>query len=117
MRIPLKEISTEGLLNLLQDVAAEVSARLSTPIEQRVVAVESVVVVREPTAGQKEVCLQVAQALRSGGYITADERRQVAAVANEFPQWVRLQGLPLDSGTGSWRKAAEKYRIGSAKER
>ena len=117
MRIPLKEISTAGLLKLMQDVAAELAVRLSTPIEQRVLAVEPVVVVREPTAGQKEMCLQVAQALRSGGYITADERRQVAAVASELPQWVQLQGLPLDSGTGSWRKAAEKYRIGSAKER
>ena len=43
----------------------------------------------------------------------AAERQRVAAIAGNYPEWVRQQGLPTDSGTGSW-KAAQRY-LGAAR--
>jgi hypothetical protein len=70
-----------------------------------------------PGEDDKEFCLHIAQRLRRGDYIKADERRRVAGVAERFPDWVRRQGLPLDAGTGSWRKSSERGRVGQARER
>lgn len=117
MMIDLKKLSTPALLELLRDVSREIETRLSTPIEQRVQAVEPVVVVREPREADKQLCLHVGQRLRRGDYIKAAERQRVAEIAAEFGTWVEKQGLPTDGGTGSWRKAAEKHRIGFARER
>ncbi len=117
MMINLKKLSTPALLELLRDVSREIETRLSTPIEQRVQAVEPVVVVREPGEADKQLCLHIAQRLRRGDYIKAAERQRVAEIAAEFGAWVEKQGLPTSAGTGAWRKAAEKYSIGFAQER
>lgn len=112
------------LVRLINIASAELARRMSValpalPLEQpaprQTVPVEMPATV--PGADDKDFCLHIAQRLRSGDYIKAEERRRVAGVAEEFPGWVHRQGLPLDAGTGSWRKAAERGRIGQARER
>lgn len=117
MKIDLTQMSTPNLLKLLRNVSREIEARLEQPIEHRIAQEQPVVIVREPCEADKQHCLHVAQMLRSRGYIKAEDRRRVAEIAQEFGDWVIKQGLPTDGGTGSWRKAAEKYSIGFARER
>lgn len=117
MKIDLTQMSTPNLLKLLRNVSREIEARISQPIEQRIAQEQPVSVIREPSEADKQHCLHIAQLLRHGGYIKADDRRRVAAIAQEFGPWVEKQGLPTDGGTGSWRKAAEKYSVGFARER
>lgn len=117
MMIDLTKLSTPALLELLRDVSREIDVRVSTPVERRVHAVEPVIVVREPGEADKQLCLHVAQRLRRGDYIRAADRQRVAEIASEYGAWVQKQGLPTDGGTGSWRKAADRYRIGFAQER
>lgn len=115
--IELKKISTENLLSLLRDVSQEITERLATPIEKREQPVQPVVIIREPDNAKKEYCLHIVQLVRNGEYIRADARRAVAEIAKTFPEWVSKQGLPTESGTWAWKKAAELYSIGFAKER
>jgi len=115
--VDLAHMSTPDLLAMMRAISAEIEQRLNTPIEQREQAVQPVKIIREPGDDDKMFCLQIAQCLRRGEYIKADERRRVAEIAQEFPAWVKKQWLPLDSGTGSWGKAARMWSSGFAKER
>jgi len=112
------------LVRLINIASAELARRMSValpalppeqPAPRQTVPVE--LPATTPGEVDKAFCLHIAQRLRSGDYIKAEERRRVAGVAEKFPSWVRRQGLPLDSGTGSWRKAAESARVGQARER
>ena len=117
MKISLNELTTPDLLQLMRDVAAEIEVRVTAPEVRREKTVRPVIVMREPGDDDKEFCLHVAQKLRSGAYIKADERARVAQIAAEFAPWVRAQRLPTERGTGPWRKAAEVFSVGFAKER
>lgn len=117
MKIDLAQMSTPNLLRLLRNVSREIEVRVGQPLEQRVAQEQPVVIVREPSESDKELCLHIAQRLRSGGYIKAAERQEVARIAKDYGEWVEKQGLPTYSGTWAWRKAAERYSIGFARER
>lgn len=117
MRISLKEFTMPGLLQLMRDVSAEIEARITAPEVQREKAVRRLIIMREPDDDDKAFCLHIAQKLRSGAYIKADERARVAEIAKDFAPWVIAQRLPTSRGTGPWRKAAEFFSVGFAKER
>jgi hypothetical protein len=72
---------------------------------------------REPDEDQKDFVLVLKARLKRGEYITASERQDAAKIADEFPQWMRLQGMPSGSGTGEWRKASAYYSVVRARER
>lgn len=112
------------LVRLINIASAELARRMSValpalppeqPAQRQTVPVE--LPATAPGEDDKDFCLHIAQRLRSGDYIKAEERRRVAGVAERFPGWVRRQGLPLDAGTSSWREAAERGRVGQARER
>ncbi len=107
MKINLSELSDFDLATLIRSAAAELQSRLSQePIVTRVPAAERVVTVREPSESDKTYVLMLKSVLQRGGYVKAAERQRVATIAQQFPEWVRLQQLPTESGTAVWREAA-----------
>lgn len=118
MKIQFGKLSDIELVQLIQSASEELGSRISTaPIVKRVQAVERVVVVREPGLDDKDFVLMIKGLLKEGGYVKAGERRRVSAIAAKYPEWVRRQGLPEDSGTGSWKAAQQYFSAARAKER
>lgn len=104
MIIPLKDISTPGLLKLMRDVAAEIESRLIAPVEHRVHDVRPVVTLRVPPDVDADFVLMIAARIKSGGYVKAGERQRVADIAQEYGAWVKRQGLPTTHNAGDWQR-------------
>lgn len=118
MVIDFSKLSDNELLSLIREAVAELETRVSMPRVERVPARDRpVIALREPPDHEKDFCLMVKTRLRRGEYIKADERRQVAEMAAQYPEWVKRQGLPTESGTGAWRRAKEFHSIPRADER
>lgn len=113
----LSKLTAKQLAELIRDASAELASRLAEPNVERVKSERPHVVLREPPEDDKEFVLRLKTTVLGGGYVTADERRRVAEIAEEYEPWVLRQGLPTDSGTGSWRKLAERARVKPARER
>ena len=117
MLIPLKTISTPGLLKLMRDVAAELEVRLNTPEIERVHDVRPVRTLRVPAEDDADFVLMIAARVKSGGYVKAAERQRVAEIAQEFGEWVKRQGLPTTHNSGDWRRKIESSSAPRLKER
>lgn len=118
MKIQFSKLSDIELVQLIQAASSELGARISTaPIIKRAPAVERVVVIREPGRDDKDFVLMIKGVLQSGAYVKAGERQRVAEIASRYPEWVRRQGIPEDSGTGSWKAAQRYLSAARAKER
>lgn len=113
----LSKLSDMDLIDLIKKASAELSDRMNAPTIERVPSPCNVVVVREPNDDQKDVVLAIKARLQRGEYITASDRRDVAAITSEFPEWARLQRMPTEHGTWAWRKAKEFHSLARAKER
>ncbi|MDQ7989001.1 MAG: hypothetical protein REI09_05135 [Candidatus Dactylopiibacterium sp.] len=118
MKIELSGLTDIELITLISSASAELADRLKNPtVVKRVPAVERTVLVKEPGADDKDFVLTIKSLVQKGGYIKAAERRRVAEIAANYPEWVSRQQLPTDSGTGSWGKARSFHGIARAKER
>lgn len=111
MKIPLNEISTNGLLRLLNDVAAELHSRHDfAPQDKKKPAVAQpdkamAALLDAPDADDADFCLMIAARIIGGGYVKAHERERVAAIAQDYPLWVRRQGLPTVHNAGAWQRS------------
>lgn len=125
MKIQLNEISTAGLLRLLRDVAAELETRQASfsaqpakkPAAASQPAPAMAALLHAPDTEDADFCLMIAARIRSGGYVKAGERERVAAIAQDFPVWVRRQGLPTTHNAGDWKRRIEFASAALAKER
>lgn len=117
MIIPLKSISTPGLLKLMRDVATELEVRLNTPEIERVHDVRPVRTLRVPAADDADFVLMIAARVKAGGYVKAGERERVAEIAQEFGEWVRNQGVPTTHNAGDWQRKTRVQSAPRAKER
>lgn len=113
----LSKLSQQELVELIRKASDELAARLARPEFERIASPKAVIVMREPPADEKEYCLMIKMLLRRGEYIRAEERRRVAEIARQYPEWVKRQGLPTESGTGAWRQAKEFHSTPRANER
>lgn len=113
----LTELSAQQLVKLIGEASAELSARMTSPVIERVKAERTLVVLREPTDDDKDFILRIKSVVAAGGYVLARERDRVAEIASDFGPWVARQGLPTERGTGAWRKLAQRSRIPAAQER
>lgn len=113
----LSRLTDTELAQLIQQASAELASRLSKPKEERIQDQRPAVVLREPPDDDKEFALQVKSTVSSGGYVSADERERIAALAVDYGPWIKRQGLPTERGTGPWRKLAQRSRIKPARER
>lgn len=115
-------LSTEELVTLIRRASAELANRFSPElVTSQDAAKKSPALppteIRRPPEDDAAFILRIKSRVSQRGYIKAAERQRVATIATEFPQWVKRQGLPLDSGTGSWNKAREYLSTPMAKER
>lgn len=117
MLIPLKTISTPGLLKLMRDVAAELEVRLNTPEIERVHDVRPVRTLRVPAEDDADFVLMIAARVKSGDYVKAGERERMAEIAQEFGEWVRRQGLPTTHNAGDWQRKIRAQSAPRAKEK
>lgn len=120
MKLDLSRLTDLELALLIRNASDELADRLDgTPLQKRVAgAARPVVTVHEPSAEEKEYALRIKTILQEGQYVNASERAQVAQIAEKYPEWVRLQGLPTEKGTGAWRQAQLRHgRYKPAKER
>ncbi|HUD43549.1 MAG TPA: hypothetical protein VMR06_16290 [Dokdonella sp.] len=113
----LSIMSVQQLVDVIREASAELSSRLADPVVDRVRAARPNVVVREPSEDDKDFALRIKAIVASGGYVSAEDRDRIAALAAEFGPWIKRQGLPTERGTGAWRKLAQSRRIKPAKER
>lgn len=116
----LSRLTNQELAALIQSAAAELNNRLSEPEIDRIPFRDSrpVVSLREPSEDDKDFILRLKTTALRGGYVSAAERQRVADLAAAgFAEWIKLQGLPLEKGTGPWRKLAEYARVPAARER
>ncbi len=104
MIIPIKDISTPGLLKLMRDVAAEIEARLNEPLQARIYDTRPVDTLRVPPEDEADFVLMLAARVKAGGYVKAGERQRVAALAQEYAPWIRRQGLPTTHNAGDWQR-------------
>lgn len=110
MKINLEPLSNHDLARLIREASALLAQRLDeSPQIIREPAPRPVIHVAEPSEADKDFCLYIKGVLMDGGYIKADERRRVAGIAEEYPQWVRMQGLPTRSNTAPWRGAQQYH--------
>lgn len=107
MKIPLNELSTQGLARLIADASKELQSRLEAPIEVRLHDGRPVNTLRVPSDSDADFVLAIAARARAGGYVKAGERERVAQIAKEFGSWVRRQGVPTTSNAGDWTRAAQ----------
>lgn len=125
MKIQLNEISTAGLLRLLRDVAAELETRQAPfsaqPAKKPAAASQPdpamAALLHTPDTEDADFCLMIAARIRSGGYVKAGERERVAEIAQNFPLWVKRQGMPTTHNAGDWRRSTERASLPRAKER
>lgn len=116
--VQFSEMTEQELLRLIQAASAELALRAGgKPAEGIAPPAEPPAARATPPDDDRFFCLSVAKRLRGGDYISAEDRQRVASIAKQFGRWVRAQDLPTESGTGPWRKAAETYRRGFARER
>lgn len=113
----LSKLSVTELAELIRAASLELATRMAEPEIERIQAERPAVALREPPEGEKEFALRVKARALAGQYVTAEERREVARIAEEYGAWVERQGLPTSAGTGPWRKLAERSRIKPARER
>lgn len=87
MKIPLNELSTQGLVRLIADASKELQARLSAPIDVR---------------------------LHDGRPVRT---LRVSEIAQEFGEWVKRQGLPTTHNAGDWQRKIVEQSASRTKER
>lgn len=117
MKIPLNELSTQGLVRLISDASIELEARLSAPIDVRLHDGRPVRTLRVPTEDDADFVLMIAARVKAGGYVKAGERQRVAEIAQEFAAWVERQGLPTTHNAGDWQRKMAAQSKPRAKER
>lgn len=117
MKIPLNEITTQGLVALIADASCELQARLSAPIDVRLHDGRPVRTVRVPPEGDADFVRMIAQRVKAGGYVKAGERQRVADIAVEFGEWIRRQGLPTTHNAGDWGRKIAAQSAPRARER
>ncbi len=117
MKIPLNELSTQGLVRLIADASRELQARLSAPVEVRLHNGRPVHTLRVPAEDDADFVLMIAARIRAGGYVKAAERERVAQIAQEFGEWVKRQGLPTSHNAGDWKRRSEACTAPRAKEK
>jgi hypothetical protein len=118
MEIDLEKLSAHELALLIKSASAELESRLNqTPVVQRIPAIKKVVTLREPPEYQKDFVLMIKAALQKNTYATADERRRVAAIAAEYPEWIKRQGLPTTHNAGDWNRMRQQHSATRARER
>ncbi|SHL52020.1 hypothetical protein [Halomonas caseinilytica] len=107
----LSELTQPELVDLIQKASAELADRMAQPEIERIPHQRPTVVMREPPAEDKAFVLRVKTMVSKGVYIKAAERRRVAAIAEDYPEWVKQQGLPTERGTSAWRDASEALHL------
>lgn len=117
MKIDLAAMSTAEIAHLISAASAELATRLSAPQVERVAVERPVEILRAPSAEDRDFVLAIKTLFVGGGYINAEDRRRVAAVAAEFGPWVVRQGLPTTHNAGDWLRAGRRASIARAKER
>ena len=117
MKIPLNELSTQGLARLIADASKELQARLSAPVEVRLHDGRPVQTLRVPAEDDADFVLMIAARVRAGGYVKAGERERVAQIAQEFGAWVARQGLPTTHNAGDWKRKIEETSAPRLKEK
>lgn len=70
-----------------------------------------------PDEADQDFCLMLAARIRGGGYVKAHERERVAAIAQDYPAWVRRQGLPTVHNAGEWQRSIAMASAPRAKAR
>lgn len=106
----IREMSSAALAQLISAASAELARRAdASPLAaiQQQAAPTPPKITDKPAEDDADFVLYVKSKLQSGGYITAEERRRVAEIAQTHGDWVRRQGLPTEHNTGPWRKAGE----------
>ena len=117
MKIPLNELSTQGLVQLIADASKELQSRLSAPIDVRLHDGRPVRALRVPPEDDADFVLMIAARVRARGYVKAGERQRVAEIAQEFGEWVKRQGLPTTHNAGDWQRKIAEQSAPRAKER
>lgn len=107
----LSKLTQQELVDLIQQASAELAERMSRPEIERIPHSRPVVVMREPPSESKAFVLRVKTMVSKGVYIKAAERNRVAAIAEDYPEWVKQQGLPAERGTSAWREASEAHHL------
>ena len=117
MKIPLNELSTQGLVRLIADASKELQARLAAPLEVRLHDGRPVHTLRVPSEEDADFVLMIAARIRARGYVRAAERERVAQIAQEYGEWVKRQGLPTSHNAGDWKRRIEIYSAPKAREK
>lgn len=73
--------------------------------------------VERPPENDVDFVMYAKRAMQKGEYLKAHERERVAAIAQAFPEWAKLQEVPTTASAGEWRRAATYATAGRAKER
>lgn len=107
----LSSFSQQELVDLIQKASAELADRMAQPEIERIPHPRPTVVMREPPAEAKAFVLRIKTMVSKGVYIKAAERSRVAAIAEDYPEWVKQQGLPTERGTSAWREAGEVHHL------
>lgn len=118
MKINLAELSDADLAALVAAAGTELARRLfeGDRIVRRA-APPQTVIVDEPDAASKDFVLYIAEQARAGKYIKAGERARVADIAETYPVWVKMQGLPTTRNAGDWGRTRSYLSAGRARER
>lgn len=122
--IQISKMPSAELIRLISAASAELARRsdveLPPPPKDLPAAVQ---VAQKPTQvlrpgdDDADFVLYVKSRLESGDYISAADRRRVAAIAIEFGAWVRRQGLPTVHNAGDWQKCRGYLSTKRAAER
>lgn len=120
MKINFESLTDHELADIITAAAEE--WQLRQPRDHRTVVNRNpamqpkVVTIDEPAQRDKDFVLHVKAKAASGELIRAAERRGVASIAENFPEWVIRQGLPTEGGTSAWRDIQHQMKIGQARE-
>lgn len=120
--IDIHGLSTDDLVTLIRRASAELANRFppgqgKSQAEKQKPPAPLPPEIKRPTEDDAAFILRIKSRVSQRGYIKAAERQRVAAIAKEYPEWVKRQELPLDSGTGSWKKTGDYLSTPLAKER
>lgn len=117
MKIDLSRMSNHDLARLIRGASALLANRLDeSPDVVREPAPRPVVSVSEPPPEDKDFALYIKGQLQSGQYISASDRRQIARIAEQYTQWVCMQGLPTVHNAGAWDRARQYASAPRARE-